>query len=73
MSSRNIEAAHRQKLFKDLTVFLKTLKKNYISSYETFRGDSLQCKVKLPELSLRTALLIRAFFRAYTPGNEKKN
>lgn len=72
VSSRNIEAAHRQKLFKDLTVFLKTLKKNYISSYETFRGDSLQCKVKLPELSLRTALLIRAFFRAYTPGNEKK-
>lgn len=71
VSSRNIKPANRQQLFKELSAFLKTLKKNYISSYETFRGDSLQCKVILPELSLRAALLIRAFFRAYVPGDAK--
>lgn len=65
VSSRSIEPANRQRLFKELAAFLKTLKKSYISSYETFRGDSLQCKVIAPELSLRAALLIRAFFRAY--------
>jgi hypothetical protein len=31
VSSRSIEPAHRQKLFKELAVFLKTLKKNYIA------------------------------------------
>lgn len=71
VSSRSIDPAQRQQLFKEIAVFLKTLKKNYISSYETFRGDSLQCRVKVPELSLRTALIIRAFFRAYAPGNAK--
>lgn len=71
VSSRNIRPVYRQRLFKELSAFLKTLKKSYISSYETFRGDSLQCKVILPELSLRAALLIRAFLRAYVPGDTK--
>lgn len=71
VSSRKIEPAYRQQLFKSLSAFLKTLKKNYISSYETFRGDSIQCKVRLPELSLRAALLIRAFLRAYMPEDTK--
>jgi len=71
VSSRNIEPAYRQQLFKELAAFLKNLKSNYISSYETYRGDSIQCKVNLPELSLRVALLIRAFLRAYMPEETK--
>ncbi|WP_018612108.1 hypothetical protein [Segetibacter koreensis] len=71
VSSQNIEPVHREQLFKKLDVFLKSLKNNYLSSYETFRGDSLQCKTIVPELALRTAILIRAFFRAYIPENTK--
>src|SRR3954469_15848857 len=71
VSSRNIEPLHREQLFKDVSAFLKSLKNTYINSYETFRGDSLQCKATLPELSLKAAILIRAFFRAYIPGNTK--
>src|SRR3954452_1879185 len=72
VSSQTIKPESRNKLFKQVAVFLKSLNNTYISSYETFRGDSLQCKVVLPELSLRTAILIRAFFRAYIPEDAKK-
>jgi hypothetical protein len=67
VSSQNIRPDVRQKLFEDIASFLKEIKKKWISSYETFRGDSLQCEVKSPELSLRTALIIKAFFQGYNP------
>ncbi|HEX8461626.1 MAG TPA: hypothetical protein VF623_09355, partial [Segetibacter sp.] len=66
VSSTGIEPAKRQQLYKETSVFLELLKNNYINSYETFRGDSLQCKAIHPALTLKIALLIRAFFRAYT-------
>jgi hypothetical protein len=68
VASGEIEATYRQQLFKEVDTFLSTLKRCYIKSYETFRGDSLQCEVTSPESSLRVALLIRAFFRAYIPS-----
>lgn len=71
VSSQSIRPDVRQKLFEDIAIFLKEIKKKWISSYETFRGDSLQCEVKSPELSLRTALIIRAFFKAYIPYEEE--
>jgi hypothetical protein len=70
VASGEIEARQRQQLFKKVDNFLSGLKKDYIKSYETFRGDSLQCEVTSPESSLRVALLIRAFFRAYVPSIE---
>ena len=73
VSSQNIQPDIRQKLFEDVDAFLKTIKKKWISSYETFRGDSLQCEVKSPELSLRTALIIKAFFKAYIPQEEHQD
>ncbi len=73
VSSQSIAPDIRQKLFEDINVFLKDLKKKWISSYETFRGDSLQCDVKSPELSLRVALVIRAFFKAYIPHEEQES
>jgi hypothetical protein len=79
VASGDIEANFRQQLFSEVDAFLKQLKKEYLKNYETYRGDSLQCEVMSLELSLRVALLIRAFFRSYVPedlkneGNEKSN
>lgn len=73
VSSQSIMPSVRQKLFEDINVFLKEIKKKWINSYETFRGDSLQCDAKSPELSLRVALIIRAFFKAYLPEDEQQN
>jgi len=69
VSSTNIAPAGRQQLYKEMALFLESLKDNYINSYETFRGDSLQCKATTTALSLRIALLIRSFFKAYTGVN----
>ncbi|MBC7828073.1 MAG: hypothetical protein H7122_10020 [Chitinophagaceae bacterium] len=71
VSSREIEAVIREKLFDDIGLLLKELKKQWINSYETYRGDSLQCEVKHPEFALRVALIIRCFFRAYFPDELK--
>ena len=73
VSSQSIEPSIRQKLFEDTNAFLKELKKKWINSYETFRGDSLQCDVKSPEAALRIALIIRAFFRSYIPAEVQQN
>ena len=73
VSSREIEIPVREKLFGDIGTLLKELKKQWINSYETYRGDSLQCEAKSPELGLRVALIIRCFFRAYMPGEQKSN
>jgi hypothetical protein len=70
VASGDIEARYRYQLFKEADSFLSGLKNDYIKSYETFRGDSLQCEATNPESSLRVALLIRAFFRAYIPSTE---
>lgn len=71
VSSREIEASIREKLFDDIGLLLKELKKKWINTYETYRGDSLQCEVRTPEHSLRVALIIRSFFRAYLPDELK--
>ena len=71
VSSREIDAPIREKLFDEMGELLKELKKQWISSYETYRGDSLQCQVKSPESVLRVALIIRSFFRAYFPDELK--
>ena len=42
VASQNIQPKARQKLFSDIAVFLKEIKKTWINDYETFRGDSLQ-------------------------------
>ena len=70
VASQRIAPKVRQKLFEDLAIFLKELKKKWINTYETFRGDSLQCEVKSPETALRVALMIRAFFKGYLSEEE---
>lgn len=71
VSSRDIDIPIREKLFDDIGLLLKDLKKHWINSYETYRGDSLQCETKAPEHALRVALIIRCFFRAYFPDELK--
>jgi hypothetical protein len=71
VSSREIEVPIRERLFDDIGLLLKALKKQWINSYETYRGDSLQCEVKSPEFALRIALIIRSFFRSYFPDELK--
>lgn len=73
VSSQSIMPGIRQKLFEDINLFLKEIKKKWINSYETFRGDSLQCDAKLPELSLRVALIIRAFLKSYVSEQEQES
>lgn len=70
VASQKMPAKVRQKLFEDIAIFLKELKKKWIIRYETFRGDSLQCEVKSPEMALRVALIIRAFFKGYLSEEE---
>src|SRR5215204_1219145 len=71
VSSREIEASIRERLFDDVDLLLKDLKKQWINSYETYRGDNLQCEVKTPAHVLRVALIIRSFFRSYLPEELK--
>ncbi len=73
VSSGKIKPAARQKLLGAVNTLMKDLKKKWISSYETYRGDSLQCSTALPGTSLRVALIIRSFLKAYTGGNQKIN
>ena len=70
VASKNMLPKVRQKLFSDIAIFLKEIKKKWINDYETFRGDSLQCEVKSPEMTLRVALMVRAFFKGYLSEEE---
>lgn len=70
VASQTLRPKVRQKLFADTNALLKDLKKTWIGNYETYRGDSLQCEVKSPELALRTALMIRAYFKSYLSEKE---
>jgi hypothetical protein len=65
ISSRDIEATKRQKLYLDLDAFLQSMIKKWIATYETYRGDSFQCEVKETEQSLRVALMIKAYIVSY--------
>lgn len=65
VSSGKIKPVIREKLFASINDLLKKMKKKWISEYETYRGDSLQCAAASPEKSLRIALIIRSFLKSY--------
>jgi hypothetical protein len=73
VGSRKVVPATREKLFKDIDRFLEQLKPAWISNYETYRGDSLQCAARSPQVSFRIAVMIRAYLRSYIPlpGEQK--
>jgi predicted DNA-binding protein YlxM (UPF0122 family) len=72
VNSRSIDPDARKKLYADFDAFLKTSKKEWLKNFEVYRGDSFQCEVRKPYNSLRVALMIRAFFKAYLTAAEKK-
>jgi hypothetical protein len=71
VSSGKIKPASRQKLFEAINDLLKKMKRKWIREFETYRGDSLQCATVSPEKSLRVALIIRSFLKAYPPTNAR--
>ena len=72
VASRSIAPAQKEKLYSDIDEFLHSLQKKWLKEYETYRGDSIQCEVRSPELSLRVALIIRSHVMAYTSEEMKK-
>src|SRR5687767_5545795 len=71
VGSRKVAPGIREKLFSDIDHFLQHLQGEWISSYETYRGDSLQCAAAKANLSLRVAVMIRAYLRSYIPAVEE--
>src|SRR6185369_9295557 len=67
VSSGKIKPVVREKLFASINDLLKKMKRKWISDYETYRGDSLQCVAASPEKSLRIALIIRSYLKSYEP------
>lgn len=66
VASRQLTPGSRKKIYRDLEIFLKDLqKKKWITRFEMFRGDSLQCLVGKKEQALRVALMIKAFTNSY--------
>ena len=72
VASRRIAPLQKEMLYSDIDGFLRSLKKKWLLDYETYRGDSIQCEARSPELSLRVALIIRSYVMAYTPEEIKK-
>jgi hypothetical protein len=72
VASRSIAPLQKEKLYSDIDEFLRSLKKKWLVEYETYRGDSIQCETRSPELSLRVALMIRSYVMSYTPEELKK-
>jgi hypothetical protein len=72
VASRSIAPLQKEKLYSDIDEFLRSLKKKWLLEYETYRGDSIQCEARSPELSLRVALIIRSYVMGYTPEEMKK-
>ncbi|KAI9452840.1 hypothetical protein F5148DRAFT_1289408 [Russula earlei] len=71
VSSQKIEPGKREQLYTDVGSFLNSLKGKWITSYETYRGDSLQCEVKATKDALRVALIIRTYMMAYSSQKSK--
>jgi hypothetical protein len=71
VGSRKVEPAVREKLFADIDHFMQQMTGEWIKNYETYRGDSLQCAATTAKLSLRLAIMLRAFLRSYIPPVEE--
>lgn len=66
VASGKLPGKSREKLYSDLRKFVRTLKtEGWLSVFEMFRGDSLQCMVRNKEMALRVALMIRAWMKSY--------
>lgn len=73
VASRKIMPDIRKELYDNLSLFLKSLTKDkWLLSYQTFRGDSIQCDVMSIQQSLRVALMIKSFVMSYIPEERKK-
>ena len=65
--STQMENDMRLELFNLIKNSLKIWDKDYHMKSEMFRGDSFQCLLKLPFISLRLALIIKTYVRSLNP------
>lgn len=73
VGSREIKAETREKLYKELKTLFQNLEGNgLIKRYEVYRGDSFQCIMTDKKVSLRVALMIRAFIKGWETGSEQE-
>jgi hypothetical protein len=72
VASRKHSGKNREKLYSDLRRFMATLKaKGWISSFEMYRGDSIQCISTNQQNVLRVALMIRSWMKSYSSKEVK--
>ena len=72
VDSKEISPLSRQSLYKDLDLVFKELKqKHWIDNYEMYRGDSFQCVMTQKFISLKVAIYLRAFIKAYIVEEDK--
>lgn len=64
VNSTSMELKERTWLLTEISNFLKILDKENNTKSETFRGDSFQVLVHMPEQALKMALLIKTFIRS---------
>src|SRR5690349_1138979 len=73
VASSKLPPAFREALYIELRACMQSLKKSrWISNFEMFRGDSLQCVTAHKEQCLRVALMVRAFMKSYVRAEEKE-
>ncbi|HEY8399541.1 MAG TPA: hypothetical protein VIK80_16485 [Flavihumibacter sp.] len=72
VASQKISSKKRKALYTALEKFLSGIEGKWIQGYETYRGDSLQCRAISPEEALRAALLIRTFVMSFAQPLHKK-
>lgn len=74
VASGKMPPADKAKLYADFKKMMVSLRREQVvAAFEIFRGDSVQCIVKeIPE-ALRTALLIRAWYKSYGSIGAREN
>lgn len=67
IQSTRLSAEHRSMLVKKIQQALKTWEADFKFKSEFFQGDSFQCLLQHPHLSLRVALLMKTYIRSLNP------
>jgi hypothetical protein len=67
IQSTRLSVEHRSALVKQIQDAMKIWETDFTFKSEFFRGDSFQCLLQHPHLSLRVSLLLKTFIRSLNP------
>src|SRR5215203_4498081 len=74
VASRELPPERRGVLYAEVKQCLQLLKEEkWISAYEVYRGDSLQCVASHKPQVLRVALMIRSFIKSYMSAHDQED